>query len=412
MARKRDEKGDPRLAKELELVQQAARRRDSSFKLEAHPIGRGGAADELRYLYRASEVLVGDADLGRVEQRLRSWRVRFEVADSLIGGVTLLRVRGEVNALLQRFDDELGVGVVTPNHVLDVKPNQRLCPATEPVPATVEERWPAYTDPQLGAGVRVAVVDTGFLPGYEHDANLPWLAGVDRYDPDDDVYNGGRGKHIAFYGGHGTFSSGVVLSVAPGVTVSVDDVLVGGIVDEATIVKQLGEALGDSPDVISLSAGTYTRNNVPPKAFSAFWNERLRHHKGVALVAAAGNDGGRTPFWPAAFPWALSVGALSRDGLRRTDWSNRGGWVDVYAPGEDLVNAFPEGTYRDLEGRKFAFPDRMAKWSGTSFSTPLVAGLVARRIAETGENGWQAARALRHVAKENFVRGVGPRLLL
>jgi subtilisin family serine protease len=184
------------------------------------------------------------------------------------------------------------------------------------------------------------------------------------------------------------------------------------VVDEATIVRQLSEALSDSPDVICLSAGTYTRKNVPPKTFTAFWDSRFSHHKGVALIAAAGNDSGRAPFWPAALPWAVSVGALSRDGQRRMDWSNYGGWVDLYAPGEDLVNAFPDGTYVDIHGTKVEFPDRMARWSGTSFATPLVAGLVARRIAETGENGWRAARALRLVARENFRRGVGPRLLL
>ena len=94
-------------------------------------------------------------------------------------------------------------------------------------------------------------------------------------------------------------------------------------------------------------------------------------------------------------------------------WSNHGGWVDVYAPGEDIVNAFPNGTYDYIEPHRKdgRFRHRMARWSGTSFSTPLVAGLVARRMSETGENGVDAAKALRRQAQHDFLVGVGPRLL-
>ena len=60
------------------------------------------------------------------------------------------------------------------------------------------------------------------------------------------------------------------------------------------------------------------------------------------MVAAAGNDGNDVPFYPAAFDWVVSVGALDGDG-KKSDFSNYGKWVDVYAHGRDLVNAFPTG---------------------------------------------------------------------
>ncbi len=369
--------------------------------------GDGKADDpaDFAYIYRRGHILVRDNAVKRVRRVLGGGRP----ADNLIDGVTLLALPSGVDApqALDHIDEELGAGVATPDHVLYVtRPTAGCCPAQEPeVPRSPAPIPAVSANAKDGRGVLVSVVDTGWHSPAARHPDTPWLHGVtgdeETIDP----------AAIHPYAGHGTFIAGVVRCVAPACDVRVEGFLPhGGAVFESAMVTQLYQALRLGPDIISLSAGTHSRNHQPLLSFQAFWRTGLRHLKGTVLVAAAGNDGNRIPFWPAAFPWAVSVGALTPDGQRRADFSNFGSWVDVYANGVDLVNAYPRGTFTCQEppnkGDVRSFSGT-ASWSGTSFSTPTVAGIFAARMSHSGESARVAADALLGLARAKAIPAVG-----
>jgi subtilisin family serine protease len=363
--------------------------------------------DYFEYLYRDHHILVRDADVARVTERFPGEPVRGK---SNLRGLTLLKLAEQersIDEVCAILDDEFGEGIATPDHIFYVC-STGTCPATEPdpVPGNSAPDPDVETGPCDGHGVFVAVLDSGLVEDVA--AQSSWLAGVtgdaDPIDP----------AGIAPYAGHGTFVAGALRTQAPRATVEVRRTFEKvGAQYESDLVKQFSDELKKGADIISLDFGTNTRSDIASLGFDVV-GEQLRHHPGVVLVAAAGNDHSRRPFWPAAFCWAVGVGALSANYRHRAHFSNYGRWVDVYAPGEGLVNAYANGEYYYTEPPKLgqqAHFDGMCQWSGTSFSTPLVAGMIAARMSGTGESAPQATRSLLALARRQAIRGVGPVLL-
>ncbi len=310
----------------------------------------------------------------------------------------------DVLDLLRLIDDERGEGIATPDHVLTAAQTLHPCSATEPEPPyPTAGPYPAVCR-DGGARVRIFQADTGLVAGAAE--TFPWLAGV-HGDPDPRESNG----TILPYGGHGTFVAGVLRCMAPEAQVHVANIFdTAGSARESDVATRLKAAFGFGFEIIHITASCLTRKNIPPLSLEA-WLELLRPYKGVICVAEAGNNHTRRPAWPGAFPDVLSVGALATDWHRRADFSNYGNWVDVYAPGEKLINAIGSGTYAcqipPNVGQVRTFSG-LAQWSGTSFSAPIVTGLIAARMARCGESAREAAAALLAKARAQTIPGVGP----
>ena len=220
---------------------------------------------------------------------------------------------------------------------------------------------PSAWDRTRGSGnVIVAVLDTG-VDAAHPDLRGAILPGYNLVDPaappiDDN--------------GHGTAVAGIIAartnnhegiagicwscSILPIKVLGAD-----GTGDTSQVAAGIVRAADAGARVISMSLGGPT--DVPTLDSAIAYATA----KGAILVAAAGNNGTSSPFYPAANPDVISVAATNESDHLYT-WSNYGSWVQTAAPGCDDAPA-PSGSY--------------VVFCGTSAAAPVVAGLAALEIS-------------------------------
>ena len=102
--------------------------------------------------------------------------------------------------------------------------------------------------------------------------------------------------------------------------------------------------------------------------------------QGAVLVAAAGNDCSNNKNFPAAYDKVISVAATNQnDG--KASFSNYGSWVDIAAPGMNILSSVPNNEY--------------ARYDGTSMACPHVAGLVGLILSNNDFNQEEVKTILR-----------------
>ena len=153
----------------------------------------------------------------------------------------------------------------------------------------------------------------------------------------------------------------------------------------------------------------------------------------IACGAHAGNDATMRPFMPAAFARGpggaaggvellTAIGARNAAGLTTAAFSNWGEWVTAWAPGNALVSTVPvwegaatgglallDAARLGPDTRTGPDPDDLrsgfAVWAGTSFATPVVAGILANALTKEAVCGAadtldRARRALKALHEE------------
>ncbi len=220
-----------------------------------------------------------------------------------------------------------------------------------------------------GTGVRVAVVDTGI------DASHPDLAG--RFLPGIDALSGGTlppDQDFSMGTPHGTHVAGIIAArgqvqgLSPGVQLLPVRVFAPDYVGDFRAASAIIAASKEGASVFNLSFGGYTFSHVLYDAVT------YALERGGWVIAAAGNSGDARPFYPAAFPGVVAVGASGVNGIR-APFSNYGPWVDLLAPGVFIYSTLPGARYGFL--------------SGTSMAAPMASGIAAvLRSARTNLDAW------------------------
>lgn len=234
---------------------------------------------------------------------------------------------------------------------------------------------PTAWDATQGADTTIiALIDSGIAPAHQDMNGKLWRNDDIADNGVDDDQNGKiddtngwnfveETNNIADPNGHGTQVAGVAgaignnglgiaglcwqCSLMPVVAMQVSDVA-----NYSTVAEAVLYAAANGAAVINLSLGGYADSSMLREAIAEAATTAV-------IVAAAGNDDDATPFYPAAYPEVIAVAATDTAD-QKTVFSNYGAWVDIAAPGTEVLTTAPNG---------YTAP------SGTSVATPLVAGV-------------------------------------
>ncbi|MCE5322907.1 S8 family peptidase [bacterium] len=319
----------------------------------------------------ASVGTVASAKVKREISQIRSKRIKLPKGIS-------------VEDAIAKYKKDPAIEYVGPNHIIHI--------CTEPNDEYYLDpwlywywQWGLYSDIYPNAGIQapdawdittgssdviIAIVDTGVYTNHE-DLAGKIVTGRNFVTGASDPTNANDDN------GHGTFTAGIAAAQTNN-TIGVAGVSWGARIMPIKVMDADGYGLesdaaegiiwaaDNGAKIISMSMGGY--DDVPAEQAAI----EYAYNKGCVLVAASGNDGLSTSFYPASYDQVIAVGASNENRQRCTenDWgaggSNYGEYLDVMAPGNEIMS-----TWWDEGGSTYNIA------SGTSAAAPFVAGIAS-----------------------------------
>ncbi|MFH2002861.1 MAG: S8 family serine peptidase [Planctomycetota bacterium] len=279
-------------------------------------------------------------------------------------GLDLVRFdKGDVDVILDEYNRNPAVEFAEPNIIFfanKTTPNDSyFSQQWGPIKIRCEYAWDTYKG---NSSHLCAMIDSGL--DKNHGDFLGQVAGgYDYYAMDGDWDDtDGHGTHVAGTVGAKNNNAKGVAGVSWNCRLLIYRAG-NATLPTSAIVSSINAAKNNGALALSMSFGSYQPSSSISSALTS------ANDAGVVCVAAAGNDSSTSLHYPAAHAPVIAV-ASSNASDNRSSFSNYGSWVEVAAPGENILSTW--------DGNQYAWAD------GTSMACPHVAGMAVLLYSKLG----------------------------
>jgi len=328
----------------------------------------------LQHKYVADELIIGFNDIAEFPKKEKQYRdevtkikkLAFTEITEKVFVIKAEDLQKNPIAVINRFKNSQFVDYVEPNYIAEAfaAPNDPSY-GTQSAVLTVINAQSGW-DIRTSGGPPVAIIDSGIIANHpDLPTLLPGYSAVTSLGPNSDTNGHGTGVAgtVGMRGNNGIGGTGVNWN-AQLIPVKIDDA--SGTITVANVAKGVVWSADNAAKVLNMSLGTASDGATLKNAIN------YAYGKGCVMFAATGNSGAdpdpakRTVSYPARYDNVIGVGSTT-NGTARVSSSSYGPGINVVAVGSYYTTT-RTGSYTTMQG--------------TSFATPMVAGLASLVLAE------------------------------